>query len=92
MQYHQYKAKPPLPPITADNYEAWRHDPVTEHLFQWLEFYFFDQVADHRVFNTMDHAAITAIRHDSLARMVDAVLEWTPFDYMDDGEKENNAE
>lgn len=67
-----------LSPISRDQFQVWRNDPVTEQLFNDLEHAFIDTCLDPLPTHTMDVFVIEALKREGRREFVDLISEWSP--------------
>ena len=65
-------------PITQDEYDGWRLNPVTIRLLESLELSVIDSYQDYQQDTTTDLVAMSIMTRQGAYEMVDHVLEWSP--------------
>lgn len=66
-----------LPPIHQHQFNEWRNDPVTEHLFRDLENIYFDSVIDPLPVK-LSALTVEALKREGRREFIDIVLDWIP--------------
>ncbi len=75
----QIKDKHSKQPISQEDYNAWKHSPVTRRLFEDLELCVIDDFQNYLSDNSNPEEIILQVgMRDGAAQMVEQVLDWSP--------------
>lgn len=70
-----------LPPVDEDQFESWRRDPVTKHLFKDFEDFILDFAGTPLPTKSMDALTIMAIKREGSREFFDMMCDWKPFGF-----------